>query len=156
MKKCPKCGVDKRKSEYHKNKNYKDGLASRCKSCVKKDLADYRKKNPEKIRKKKAKAYARDKLEISKKRKAKVRAKPKRNTNTYLLECEGFLKIGVANDVYQRVRHIQTGNPFEVKVLAVVDANIELHMHDKFSHLRSRGEWFYGCDAIVEEFMKWS
>ena len=34
MKKCTKCGVEKRFEDFYKNKNYKDGLRYWCKSCV--------------------------------------------------------------------------------------------------------------------------
>ena len=33
MKLCPKCGITKKKSEFHKNNSKKDGCASYCKEC---------------------------------------------------------------------------------------------------------------------------
>ncbi|MDP3442503.1 MAG: hypothetical protein Q8T08_06530, partial [Ignavibacteria bacterium] len=35
MKTCTKCGIEKPLSEYYKNRNFKSGLHSRCKDCIK-------------------------------------------------------------------------------------------------------------------------
>jgi hypothetical protein len=156
MRECPKCGESKKKSQYHKNKLNKNGLACYCKDCISKDRKDYRDRNREKIVKKAKKHYQKNKGRILREAREKRAKEVKRETNTYLLECEGFLKIGVSNNVKGRLATIRTGNPFEVKLIAVSDQNIESMMHLKFEHLRARGEWFHGCDAIIEEFIKWS
>ena len=36
MKKCTKCGIEKPLTEFHKNKNRKDGLKFHCKQCCRK------------------------------------------------------------------------------------------------------------------------
>jgi hypothetical protein len=65
----------------------------------------------------------------------------------YLIKCQQFYKIGVANDVESRLAQLSTGNPFELKVLAVYGFDnaepIERALHQKFSSKRERGEWFF-------------
>ena len=46
MKECIKCGELKEISEYHKHKRMKDGHLNKCKSCVVKNVAAWRKTNP--------------------------------------------------------------------------------------------------------------
>ena len=41
MKMCNRCGVEKPRSEFHKNRNTKDGLTTPCKSCKKEYRRDY-------------------------------------------------------------------------------------------------------------------
>jgi hypothetical protein len=64
----------------------------------------------------------------------------------YLLECQHFYKIGIANDVASRLAQLSTGNPYEIKVLAVYffenAAVVEGALHQRFSANRERGEWF--------------
>lgn len=64
----------------------------------------------------------------------------------YLIQCQQFYKIGIANDVESRLAQLSTGNPFELKVLAVYGfANAEIverAIHQRFANSRARGEWF--------------
>ena len=46
MKKCPKCGIEKPLSEYHKNKNSKDGLTRTCGVCSTTQSKEWYRKNP--------------------------------------------------------------------------------------------------------------
>ncbi len=48
MKTCTKCKDRKEITEFHKNKNRKDGLNDLCKPCARKNTNDYRLNNPEK------------------------------------------------------------------------------------------------------------
>lgn len=52
MKECNKCLEHKPFSEFHKNKNTKDGTAYHCKSCVKTYVSNWQKENPDKTRRK--------------------------------------------------------------------------------------------------------
>jgi hypothetical protein len=45
MKYCPKCKIEKEFEEFHPRKQAKSGFCSWCKSCVKQQLADVRRKN---------------------------------------------------------------------------------------------------------------
>lgn len=64
----------------------------------------------------------------------------------------GEVKIGYAKDPEQRMRELQTGNPGEIKLLAIVDHKgpaMERELHRQFAHLRIRGEWFKpGADLL--------
>lgn len=48
MKKCTKCGIEKPFSEFHKNKNRKDGHTSACRACRNQKQALYRQQNKDK------------------------------------------------------------------------------------------------------------
>ncbi len=64
----------------------------------------------------------------------------------YLIKCQQFYKIGIANDVQSRLAQLSTGNPFKLDVLAVYGFDsaeiVERALHQKFSKQRIRGEWF--------------
>lgn len=66
MKKCPKCGEVKPLSEYHKNKNRKDGLQVWCKSCRCVMDRKYRKANSEKIVKQQREWYMANSEKVAK------------------------------------------------------------------------------------------
>lgn len=50
MKKCFKCNIEKPLSCFYKHKQMKDGHVNKCKECNKKDVAEHRVSNIEKIR----------------------------------------------------------------------------------------------------------
>jgi hypothetical protein len=64
----------------------------------------------------------------------------------YLIKCQQFYKIGVANDVQGRLAQLSTGSPFELRVVRVfgyINAEIvERVIHQRFTSKRTRGEWF--------------
>jgi len=64
----------------------------------------------------------------------------------YLIKCQQFYKIGIANDVQSRLAQLSTGNPFELEVLAVYGYDnaeiVERALHQAFANNRKRGEWF--------------
>ena len=47
---CPKCGVKKERSEFHKDKNRNDGLAGFCKKCLVAKNKKWRENNPDKVK----------------------------------------------------------------------------------------------------------
>lgn len=64
---------------------------------------------------------------------------------------KGAIKIGVARDVKKRLATMQTGNPFELKVIALIPCSgvqqafdTERRIHNLFKAKRIRGEWFAG------------
>ncbi|MDR8524668.1 GIY-YIG nuclease family protein [Shewanella fidelis] len=73
----------------------------------------------------------------------------------YLFRCTGsdFYKIGIANDVNLRKQNLQTGSPYDLKVIFYVESDIgdyeareiiylEKFLHQVFDNYRVRGEWF--------------
>lgn len=50
MKKCGKCGLLKEEYEFNKSKRSTDGLSGYCKECNNAYYAEYKKKNPDKIK----------------------------------------------------------------------------------------------------------
>jgi hypothetical protein len=64
----------------------------------------------------------------------------------YLIKCQQYYKIGVANDVQSRLAQLSTGNPFELEPLTVSSFNnasvVEAALHQCFASKRTRGEWF--------------
>lgn len=73
----------------------------------------------------------------------------------YLIKCQQYYKIGVAVDVESRLAALQTGNPFPLIVsecYAFQNAEIvEKAIHQKFSKVRTRGEWFQLNENTAEK-----
>ena len=63
----------------------------------------------------------------------------------YFIGCnDQYVKIGVSNNPYHRMNDLQAGNPYDLSLLKIIDVShkAEAYLHDKFSHLHHRGEWF--------------
>ena len=67
QKKCTKCGETKSITEFHKNKKHRDGRCSTCKECDRKNLNEWRSKNPEKVRNQNKRQYQKNRDSIIKK-----------------------------------------------------------------------------------------
>jgi hypothetical protein len=74
----------------------------------------------------------------------------------YLIRCQQYYKIGIANDVQSRLAQLSTGNPFQLSVMAVYGFTnaepVERAIHQRFAELRARGEWFCLETPDVEDF----
>lgn len=72
----------------------------------------------------------------------------------YLLECQGWFKIGFADDPLRRVRDLQTGNPFKITLLHSVPClnyeKVETYLHVLYREHRGLGEWFKLSAEAVE------
>ena len=76
----------------------------------------------------------------------------------YLIECDGFVKIGVTWDLEFRLRSLQLANPLPLHVLGVIPFGgnrlrafqYESILHRRFDNDRIHGEWFVFNDAIME------
>lgn len=57
---------------------------------------------------------------------------------------ENLIKIGTTGDIKQRIGSYITSNPFPVKLLGVMlgDRDLEHKIHQMFSDLRFKNEWF--------------
>jgi hypothetical protein len=69
-------------------------------------------------------------------------------------ERQGAIKIGFAEEVYMRLKSLQTGNPDELTLLAVVPCRIQAEtlLHQYLKHKRIRLEW-YPDDAEIERLI---
>lgn len=70
--------------------------------------------------------------------------------HVYFLRCQGFIKIGSAGDASARHKAVQTVSPFEVELLCAIPGNekLERQLHQRFGHLRERGEWFRAAPEL--------
>lgn len=65
---------------------------------------------------------------------------------------DGPIKIGFTTDSHARIASMQTSNPIALTLLLEVpgDEELEQRLHEEFSHLRIRGEWFEpGADLLA-------
>jgi len=66
--------------------------------------------------------------------------------NIYILESDGFYKIGVSTDVDKRVKELQVGNPHKIECIFarwVPEAyDVEKELHSMFKEHVVSGEWF--------------
>lgn len=75
----------------------------------------------------------------------------------YLMECEGYVKIGIAFCSRDRRKLLQTGNPFEIRLLQVLPCDDpqaeESKFHHKYAQYRVRGEWFKLPKEVLNELL---
>ena len=71
-------------------------------------------------------------------------------TNLYVIQAVngGPIKIGIADSINERVKQLQTGNPYELNVVDFIDnvsPSLEARLHKKYKDYRLHGEWFEDC-----------
>jgi hypothetical protein len=75
----------------------------------------------------------------------------------YIFYAGGNFKIGVANNIKSRVKVLQTGCPYKIKILAklyTLDAfKMELEIHKKLHRYNTIGEWFTISIEIYNEIV---
>lgn len=85
----------------------------------------------------------------------------------YLVHASGHWKLGVSQNVEQRLRELQTGCPFRVEIVkfwkSEQAAKVERALHRRFAEHRMEGEWFKlpesaltylkGIDDLDREFL---
>jgi hypothetical protein len=68
------------------------------------------------------------------------------NPRVYFIEAvgAGLVKIGTSTNVTQRLAQLQSGFPYELKLLRVLPGYLEEErfFHDLFTEFRMRAEWF--------------
>src|SRR5258706_1201450 len=64
----------------------------------------------------------------------------------YIIKCQDFHKIGIANDVEARLAQLSTGNPYPLEVVVIYAFDnaeiVERSIHQRYKEIRQRGEWF--------------
>jgi hypothetical protein len=77
--------------------------------------------------------------------------------NLYIIKCNDFYKIGVANDLGSRLASLQTGNPYPLVVIASFEypnaGFVERALHQAFAGARALGEWFKLGEADLEKLI---
>lgn len=83
------------------------------------------------------------------------RAAPYRGV--YFIQCEGFIKVGMAKDYERRLEALQAANPLPLRMVAVLEGErfyppyVEADIHRKLRAHCVSGEWFrMTMDEIVE------
>lgn len=70
----------------------------------------------------------------------------------YFIQCTaGPIKIGVAVDVEERLRTLQCGSPFELRLIARVPGgyDLEADLHRRLCEHRLHGEWFANTPVVL-------
>jgi hypothetical protein len=74
----------------------------------------------------------------------------------YLIQAgaNGPVKIGSASNVETRLGQLQTGNPYELRIVTVLHGmgSREREAHEKFAYFRMAGEWFEPIPEVFEWF----
>lgn len=64
----------------------------------------------------------------------------------YLIRCRELTKIGQSANPSHRIATIDSGVPFELEVIGVIESddyvNLEIRLHGVFASKRRKGEWF--------------
>lgn len=74
---------------------------------------------------------------------------------TYVIKKVGSeeIKIGRSIKPKARIRTLSCQSGCEMETLLIVDSNIELALHKKFSHIRGIGEWFDDSNNEIRDFI---
>lgn len=67
---------------------------------------------------------------------------------TYLVTDGSSVKIGKTRNIRSRIRSLQTAHPRPLRVLLVLDGDVEYMLHEKFKDSRLKGEWFEYSPAL--------
>jgi len=70
----------------------------------------------------------------------------------YFIRQNEAVKIGVTEDIQQRVSQIQVGTPYEVSVMLLIEGSYEkeAELHKTFNDFKIRGEWYWLSEEIKE------
>ena len=79
----------------------------------------------------------------------------------YIIQCDktGDFKVGITGNIENRIRSIQNGCPYTVKVILLIEqgAYLEKRIHGrlkKFKTTKKNREWFkYECLAHLPDFI---
>ncbi len=72
--------------------------------------------------------------------------------SVYIIECGDYVKIGIAQNAHSRMAALQTGNPYQLKLVADIPGGLalEMELHNDFVEYRTSGEWFHHSGAVKE------
>jgi hypothetical protein len=72
--------------------------------------------------------------------------------STYFIQGEltGLIKIGHTRGIAtSRLSQLQPNSPDKLKILKVVDQDMERFLHSMFEHQRAHGEWFRPSGGLL-------
>jgi hypothetical protein len=72
----------------------------------------------------------------------------------YFLECGEFVKIGTTKDIKYRLKELQCGNPYDVRIICFFANKTfrdEFYIHAKLKEYRHCGEWFALPENMINE-----
>ena len=77
-------------------------------------------------------------------------------SDLYLIGCKHYVKIGTTNDLTERLRTIQSGNPFDlvVEYYGTGEGHLEEYWHNLFQDKHHRGEWYTLSYEDIEKIKK--
>jgi hypothetical protein len=66
--------------------------------------------------------------------------------------ADGPIKIGFSRALSARIKKMRADCPYELTLLAHIDGgqDVEQDLHERFAHLRLRGEWFSPGPDLLE------
>jgi DNA-binding transcriptional regulator YiaG len=69
---------------------------------------------------------------------------------------KGYIKIGIAANVKERLTQLQCGQPFRLRVLATMpgDAETERLLHARYASVRKSGEWFSATPELLADIRR--
>lgn len=73
-------------------------------------------------------------------------------TYTYIIESQGYYKIGKAIDIDKRMKSYDTHNPM-YKLVKVYEGNHEKMLHKKYKNKHSHLEWFNLTISDIQELL---
>lgn len=80
-------------------------------------------------------------------------------TSLYLVQSSGYTKIGVTNDINNRLKAFRGSSPHEVTLHSIYDVycpyTLEAFLHAKYSSKRVQGEWFTLEDEDITNIVKY-
>lgn len=71
----------------------------------------------------------------------------------FITQGDDYCKIGVTKNITHRMSGLQTSSPQKLHLRKTLQGDVERSMHDRFSHLRVRGEWFR-YEGALREFVE--
>lgn len=69
----------------------------------------------------------------------------------YFVRAGEYVKIGVADNVFSRMRALQTGCPMRLECVLLLQGSydLEMELHDRFRQVHHRGEWFVWTEDVA-------
>lgn len=78
----------------------------------------------------------------------------------YVIQCQGFVKIGIADNPKKRLSELQVGCPFKLELVRAFASRDprrdEKSLHHSLGKHHERGEWFRLTDPLSQLLTHWA